>query len=104
MVIVNDSNFESEVLEAEIPVLVDFYADRCGPCRMIAPAVEQISNELAGKLKVCKMDVDSSGETASKYGISSIPHLIIFKDGQPLDRIIGAVPKETIMQKISAVI
>ena len=104
MVKVNDTDFESEVLNAEIPVLVDFYADWCGPCRMIEPAVEEISNEYAGKLKVCRLDVDKAGMTAAKYGITSIPFLGFFKNGKLAGSVIGAVPKAVITQKVEEII
>jgi thioredoxin 1 len=90
------TDFRAEVLESPIPVLVDFSAQWCGPCRAIAPAVEQLATELAGKLKVVTIDVDEHGEVAGRYGIMSIPALVVFKGGQEVDRIVGAVPKATI--------
>ncbi len=90
------ADFQTEVLESPIPVLVDFSAEWCGPCRAIAPAVEQLATELAGKVKVVTVDVDEQTEVASKYGIMSIPALLVFKGGQEVDRIVGAVPKATI--------
>jgi thioredoxin 1 len=90
------ADFQTEVLESTIPVLVDFSAEWCGPCKSIAPAVEQLSIELAGKAKVVTIDVDEHTEVASKYGIMSIPALIVFKGGQEVDRIVGAVPKAAI--------
>jgi thioredoxin 1 len=90
---VNDKNFKQEVLESNLPVLVDFWAEWCGPCRMVAPVVEQISKEYKGKLKVCKLNVDDSPKTASSYDIMSIPTLAIFKNGKVVDKIVGALPK-----------
>ena len=91
-----DDSFETEVLKSDVPVLVDFWAQWCMPCHMVAPAVEAVAKEYEGKLKVCKLNVDESPQTASAYGIMSIPTLMIFKGGQPVDKIIGAVPKEEI--------
>jgi thioredoxin 1 len=99
-IVVTDSNFEQEVINSDIPVIVDFWAEWCAPCRLIAPLVDDIGNEYAGKLKVCKLDVDSNPQTSMKYGIRSIPTLLIFKGGQPVETIIGAVPKEMILEKI----
>ncbi len=91
-----DDSFETEVLKSNVPVLVDFWAQWCMPCHMVAPAVEAVAKEYEGKLKVCKLNVDEAPQTASAYGIMSIPTLMIFKGGQPVDKIIGAVPKEEI--------
>jgi thioredoxin 1 len=96
----NDNNFEEQVLRSEVPVLVDFWADWCAPCRMIAPTVEEIAREYDGKLKVCKLNVDEGRNTASQYGIMSIPSLLIFKEGQVVEQIVGVVPKETLENKI----
>lgn len=97
-----DSNFQNEVLNSEIPVLVDFWAEWCGPCRIIAPVVEELSNEYEGKVKIGKLDVDDNQQTAIQYGVRSIPTLLLFKDGQLKDTIIGAVPKAQIVQRIQA--
>jgi thioredoxin 1 len=95
-----DANFDSEVLRSEQPVLVDFWADWCGPCRQIAPAVEAIAQEHAETLKVGKMDVDTHIHTPSHYGVQSIPTLLLFKGGQPVERILGNMPKERIMAQL----
>lgn len=84
-----NENFESEVLKSEIPVLVDFYATWCGPCKMIAPLVEEISEEYAGKAKVCKIDVDETPELAIAFGVSSIPTIIVFKNGEVYKKAVG---------------
>jgi len=98
---VSDTTFESEVLKATGPVVVDFWAEWCGPCRMIAPALEEISGSLNGKVKIVKLNVDENPQTAAKYGIQSIPTLMIFKDGQMASRQIGAAPKQKLEQWIT---
>jgi thioredoxin 1 len=98
---VTDANFKSEILESATPVLVDFWAEWCGPCKMIAPVVEQIATEFVGKLKVGKVDVDSNQQTAMQFGIRSIPTLLIFKNGKVVEQIVGAVPKQALTDKIS---
>jgi len=95
-----DSNFDQEVLKAELPVLVDFWAPWCGPCRMVGPVVEQLANELQGKLKVVKVNTDENQNIAVRYGIRSIPTLGIFKDGKVVDAVIGAVPKQYLQEKV----
>ncbi|MDA3846638.1 MAG: thioredoxin [Vallitaleaceae bacterium] len=99
-----DSTFETEVLNSEVPVLVDFYADWCGPCKMVAPSVAQLSTEYEGKAKIGKLDVDANGAIAQQYRVMSIPTLLIFKGGQVVDTIVGAVPKATLEAKLKAVL
>jgi thioredoxin 1 len=99
-VAISDASFETEVVNAQNPVLVDFWAEWCGPCRMIAPILETISDEYSDSLKITKLDVDNNPQTAMKFGVQSIPTLILFKDGQPVERIIGYMPKERLLQKI----
>jgi len=96
----SDTNFKQEVLDAEEPVLVDFWAEWCMPCRMLGPTVDQIAKAYEGKLKVCKINVDESADTASKYEIMSIPSIMIFKGGQAVEKIVGLVPKEEIESKL----
>jgi len=100
--VLTDGDFETTVLGAELPVLVDFWADWCTPCKMIAPAVEQIAREQTGKLTVGKLDVDKNPDTAFRYGVQSIPTLILFKKGQEAERIVGSMPKERLEAKILA--
>jgi len=92
----NDQNFDSDVLEAGTPVLVDFWAVWCGPCKAIAPIVEEIANDYNGKVKVGKMDVDRNNQVAMRYGIRSIPTLLVFNNGEVVDQVIGNVGKESI--------
>jgi thioredoxin 1 len=101
---ITDDNFSTEVLNSDKPVLIDFWAVWCGPCKMIAPIVEELANEYEGKLKVGKLDVDNNQQSAIKYGVRSIPTLLIFKGGKVVDTIIGAVPKVHIKQKLETVI
>jgi len=90
---ITDTNFEQEVLKSDIPVLVDFWAQWCAPCHMVAPVVGEIAKEYKGKLKVCKLNVDEASDTASRYGIMSIPTLAIFKNGKVADKVVGALSK-----------
>ena len=99
-----DENFEDEVIKSDKPVLIDFWATWCGPCRMIAPIVEELATEYEGKAKIGKLDVDSNQQTSIKYGVRSIPTLLIFKDGEVKETIIGAVPKKNIVEKLNSVI
>ncbi len=98
---VTDTNFQNEVLKSDKPVLLDFWAEWCGPCKMIAPVVEELANEYDGKLKVGKVDVDSNQQTSMQYGIRSIPTLLIFKGGKVVDQLVGAVPKKVLAEKIT---
>lgn len=97
-----DSNFADEVESADSPVLVDFWAEWCGPCRMVGPIVEELAGEYEGKAKIGKVNVDNNPEVSVKYGIRSIPALLIFKDGEVVDQIIGAVPKTQIKNQLDA--
>jgi thioredoxin 1 len=101
---VNDASFEAEVLQSGQPVLVDFWAAWCGPCRALAPIVDEVAREYQGKLKVMKMDVDKNQSTPMRYGIRGIPALLIFKDGKVADQIVGFVPKDTIDKSLGKVI
>ena len=100
---VNAGDFEAEVLESDTPVLVDFWAEWCGPCRMLSPIIEEVSQEVSDRVKVVKMNVDSNQETAANLGIRSIPTLILFKDGEEADRIVGFIGKEQLLDKLSSV-
>lgn len=93
---VNDATFEAEVLKSPIPVLVDFYAEWCGPCKRLAPTVEEVAREQAGKVKVVKVDIDGSQESASKYGVMAVPTLVLFKNGAEAGRLMGLAPKPKI--------
>lgn len=100
----NDANFEDEVINSDIPVLVDFWAPWCGPCRIIAPVVEEISESHDGKIKVGKLNVDDNQQTSMKFGIRSIPTLLVFKNGEIFEQIIGAVPKTEIERVVNSAI
>jgi thioredoxin 1 len=93
---VSSSEFEEQVLNSEVPVLVDFWAEWCGPCKAIGPSIEQLATEYEGRAKVVKVDVDSNGDLATKFGVMSIPALIVFKGGKEVDRMVGAAPKPQI--------
>jgi thioredoxin 1 len=101
---VSDATFEAEVLQSAQPVLVDFWAAWCGPCRALAPIVDEIAQEYQGKLKVMKMDVDSNAATPMRYGIRGIPALLIFKGGKVAEQIVGFVPKDTISKSLNKVV
>ncbi|MCX6147684.1 MAG: thioredoxin [Candidatus Kapabacteria bacterium] len=97
-----DATFDTEVIKSDLPVLIDFWAAWCGPCKMIAPYIEELSNEFEGRAKIAKLDVDNNQNTAMNFGIRSIPTLLIFKGGNVVDTIVGAVPKQTIMDKLNS--
>lgn len=98
----SDDSFEDDVLSSDKPVLVDFWAEWCGPCRMVGPIVEELAEEYEGKAKIGKVDVDNNPEISAKYGIRSIPSLLIFKDGEVVDQIVGAVPKAQLKKQLEA--
>ena len=97
---ITDDTFEEEVVQSDVPVLVDFWADWCAPCKMIAPIVEDLAGEYDGKVKFAKVDVDSNPKVATTYGIRGIPTLLIFKDGSPVDQVVGAVPKAVLKGRL----
>lgn len=101
---VSDASFDAEVLKSPTPVLIDFWAPWCAPCRAIAPVVEELSREYAGKLKVVKMNVDDNPQTPSKYGVRGIPNLLIIQNGQVVDQIVGAVPKTQLVKAITKIV
>ena len=101
-VVVNDNNFEQLVLKAEIPVLVDFGADWCGPCRMLAPIIEELAGEYSSRISFVKLDIDQNPQTATKYGIRSIPTLLLFKKAEPISQIVGFKPKKELKQSLDA--
>jgi thioredoxin 1 len=100
---VTDGDFDQQVLQSDIPALVDFWAAWCGPCRTVGPIVEELAEEYKGKIKVAKLDVDNNKQVASKYGVRGIPTLMLFKDGQMVDQIVGAVPKSRIKELLDKV-
>lgn len=96
-----DASFDDVIANSETPILVDFWAEWCGPCKMIAPILDEISQEMTGKLTIGKLDVDASGSTAMAYGVMSIPTLILFKGGEPVERLVGYMPKAQLLGKIA---
>ena len=101
---INDGSFEAEVLKSSVPCLVDFWAPWCGPCKSIAPVLEELSKEFAGKIKICKINVDDNPQTPTQFNVRGIPNLIFFKDGKVIEQIVGAVPKEQLVTAISKLI
>ena len=99
-----DANFQSEVLESSQPVLVDFWAEWCGPCKMIAPSIEQLAEEFDGKAKIAKVNVDEQPRLAEQYGVRSIPTLLFFQDGKVADQLVGALPKDALAEKLNTMI
>lgn len=103
LLVVGDADFDQQILKAAVPALVDFWAAWCGPCRAVGPVVEELATEYAGKVKVAKLNVDDNKETPARYGVRGIPTLILFKDGQVVDQIVGAVPKGRIKELLDKV-
>jgi thioredoxin 1 len=101
---VSDAAFDNEVIKSDVPVLIDFWAPWCGPCKAIAPVVDELAKEYAGRLKVLKMNVDDNPQTPSKFGVRSIPNLLLFKGGQVQDQIVGAAPKARLAKSIDQVV
>ena len=103
LVNVTDQDFETQILKSDVPALVDFWAAWCGPCRTVGPVVEELAGEYSGKVKVAKLNVDDNKQTPTKYGVRGIPTLMLFKDGQVVDQIVGAVPKSRIKELLDKV-
>jgi len=101
---VNDQNFEQEVLNSNVPVLVDFAAEWCGPCKRLAPVIDELAGDFNGKALIARLDVDESQESASKFSIMSVPTLIFFKEGKPVDQVVGLVPKQSLADKLNALL
>ena len=99
---ITDDNFETEVMKSDKPVIIDFWAVWCGPCKMIAPVIEDLARQFDGKIKIGKLDVDSNQETAVKYGVRSIPTILFLKNGEVVETVVGAVPKSVLVDKINA--
>jgi thioredoxin len=97
---ITSSNFQGEVVESDVPVLIDFWAEWCGPCRMISPVIDELAGEYSGRVKVAKLDVDAEPGIASRYGVLSIPMVALFKDGEMVERVVGAKPKDRLVQEL----
>jgi len=97
---VTDSTFDAEVLKSDLPVLTDFWAEWCGPCKMIAPILEQIAEEYEGRIKIAKIDVDQNNQMAMQFRVQSIPTLVLFRNGQPVERLVGAMPKGQLLSRV----
>ncbi len=102
--VATDTNFQTEVIDYELPVMIDFWAEWCGPCRMVAPHVEAVAQQFEGRAKVYKLDVDQEGEIAARYGIMSIPTLMFFKGGKPVDQIVGAQHQKAIADRLEKIV
>lgn len=101
---VDDNNFQTQVMDSALPVIVDFGAEWCGPCRLVDPLVEEIAHQYEGKVKVCKSDVDQTNQMAAKFGIMAIPTVMFFKNGEEVDRVTGVVPRDKLEEKVQAIL